>query len=140
VKPIFAVLVKVTSSDDRSDTRQIMVCHGLSWMDPVICEEWKGLSCVIMVHRHTVLGAGRIRRETCYYVSRLEGVRALELLTYICVHWDIENPCHRVLDAICRDDKHQTRVRCSAANHSILRGMALNAHSRIFASAHAATA
>ena len=37
----------------------------------------------------------------------------------------------RVLDAIYREDLNQTRDRNSAANHSILRRMALNAHNRM---------
>ena len=61
------------SGHDRSETRQIMVCHELDWMDPAIREEWKGLACVIMVHRHTLVGAGKTRSETCYYMSSLEG-------------------------------------------------------------------
>jgi hypothetical protein len=36
-----------------------------------------------------------------------------------------------VLDAIYREDHNQTRDRNSAANHSILRRMALNAHNRM---------
>ena len=56
---------------DRSETRQIMVCHELDWMDPAIRKEWKGICCVIMVHRQTLIGAGKSRRETCYYMSSL---------------------------------------------------------------------
>jgi predicted transposase YbfD/YdcC len=116
---------------DRDETRQIMVCHDLSWMAPDVHSEWKNLSCVIMVHRHTLLGAGKTRSETCYYMSSLKGVKAPELLTYIRNHWGIENRCHWVLDAIYREDHNQTRDRNSAANHSILRRMALNAHNRM---------
>ena len=116
---------------DRSETRQIMVCHELDWMDPAIRGEWKGLACVIMVHRHTVVGAGKIRSETCYSMSSLQGIRAAELLSYIRGHWGIENRCHWVLDAVYREDHNQTRDRNSAANHSILRRMALNAHNRM---------
>lgn len=116
---------------DRDETRQIMVCHDLSWMAPDVLSEWKNLSCVIMVHRHTLLGAGKTRSETCYYMSSLKGEKATELLTYIRNHWGIENRCHWVLDAIYREDHNQTRDRNSAANHSILRRMALNAHNRM---------
>ncbi len=116
---------------DRDETRQIMVCHDLSWMAPDVHSEWKNLFCVIMVHRHTLLEAGKTRSETCYYMSSLKGVKAPELLTYIRNHWGIENRCHWVLDAIYREDQNQTRDRNSAANHSILRRMALNAHNRM---------
>ena len=51
---------------DRCETRQIMVCHDLDWMDSAIRAEWQELSCIIMVHRHTLVGAGRIRSETSY--------------------------------------------------------------------------
>jgi predicted transposase YbfD/YdcC len=119
------------SGHDRSETRQIMVCHDLSWMDPAIRGEWTGLASVIMVHRHTVLGAGKIRSETSYHMSSLPEVRAPEMLGYIRGHWGIENRCHWVLDAIYREDHNQTRDRNSAANHSILRRMALNAHNRM---------
>jgi predicted transposase YbfD/YdcC len=116
---------------DREEIRHIMVCHDLDWMAPEVRNEWKNLSCVIMVHRQTLLGAGKTRSETCYYMSSLKGVKAPELLAYIRNHWGIENRCHWVLDAIYREDHNQTRDRNSAANHSILRRMALNAHNRM---------
>ena len=119
------------SGHDRSETRQIMICHDLDWMDPAIRKAWTGLSCVIMVYRHTLLGAGKIRSETSYYMSSLQDVRGPEMLAYIRGHWGIENRCHWVLDAIYREDHNQTRDRNSAANHSILRRMALNAHNRM---------
>lgn len=119
------------SAHDRTETRQIMVCHDLEWMDPNIRHEWKGISCVIMVHRQTLLGAGKTRSETSYYMSSLKDVRATAMLGYIRGHWGIENRCHWVLDAIYREDHNQTRDRNSAANHSILRRMALNAHNRM---------
>ena len=116
---------------DRAETRQIMACHDLEWMEPTIRDEWKGLACVIMVHRQTLLGAGKTRSETSYYMSSLKDIRAAGLLDYIRGHWSIENRCHWVLDAIYREDHNQTRDRNSAANHSILRRMALNAHNRM---------
>jgi hypothetical protein len=54
---------------DRTETCQIMVCHGLEWMDPAFRTEWKGLACLIMVHRHSLLGAGKTRSETSYTTS-----------------------------------------------------------------------
>jgi hypothetical protein len=39
-------------------------------MDPAIREKWKGLACVIMVHRHTVVGVGKTR----YYMSSLQDI------------------------------------------------------------------
>lgn len=119
------------SGHDRSETRQIVVCHDLGWMDPATLNDWKGLACVIMVHRDTLLGAGKTRSETSYYMSSLQNARASDLLGYIRGHWGIENRCHWVLDAIYREDHNQTRDRHSAANHSILRRMALNAHNRM---------
>lgn len=116
---------------DRDEKRQIMVCHDLDWMDPGIRSDWMNLSCVIMVYRHTMLAAGKTRSETSYYMSSLQGVRAPQLLAYIRSHWSIENSCHWVLDAIYREDHNQTRDRNSAANHSILRRMALNAHNQV---------
>lgn len=116
---------------DRTETRQIIVCHDLDWMDQEIRKNWKGLASVIMVHRHTLLGAGKIRSDTSYYMSSLHDVRAEELLGYIRGHWSIENRCHWVLDAIYREDHNQTRDRQSAANHSTLRRMALNAHTQM---------
>jgi len=76
-----------------------MVCHDLDWMDKDIRKDWKGLASVIMVHRHTLFGAGQIRSDTSYYMSSLQDVRAAELLGYIRGHWSIENRCHWVLDA-----------------------------------------
>lgn len=80
------------SGHDRSETRQIMVCHDLGWMDPAIREAWTGLSCVIRVYRHTLLGAGKIRNETSYYMSSLQDVRGPEMLAYIRGHWGHRKP------------------------------------------------
>jgi hypothetical protein len=57
----------------------------------------------MMVHRHTAVGAGRTRSETCDSMSSLEGVRAAELPAHIRGHWDIENRSHWVLDAVYRE-------------------------------------
>lgn len=119
------------SGHDRTETRRIMVCHNLNWMDEAIRKEWKGLACLIMVHRHTLLAAGKTRSETCYYMSSLQDVRAPELLGYIRGHWGIENRCHWVLDAICREDHNQTRHRTAAKNLATLRRIALNTHNLI---------
>ena len=105
-----------------------MISYDLDWMDQTVLEEWKGLSCVIMVHRATLLGSGKTRSETSYYMSSLEDVRAKGMLGHIRGHWRIENSCHWVLDAIYREDHNQTRNRNAAANQSTLRRIALNAH------------
>ena len=120
------------AADLRDEPRCIAQAgYDLSWMDPAIRAEWTGLASVIMVHRHTLHGAGKTRSETSYHMSSLPEVRAPEMLGYIRGHWGIENRCHWVLDAIHREDNNQTRDRNSAANHSILRRMALNAHNRM---------
>lgn len=116
------------SGHDRTEKRQIMICHDLDWMDEAVRAEWKDLSCVIMVHRTTLLGAGKTRSQTSYYMSSLKDVRAKGMLGYIRGHWRIENSCHWVLDAIYREDHNQTRDRNAAANQSTLRRIALNAH------------
>lgn len=116
---------------DRVETRSIIVCHGLGWMDAEIRAEWKDIRSVAMVHRHTLLGAGKTRGETSYYISSLGDTRAGAMLGYIRGHRGIENRCHRVLDAIYREDHNRTRDRNAAANLSTLRRMALNAHNRM---------
>lgn len=119
------------SGHDRTETRSILVCHDLSWMAEEIREEWKGLASIVMVHRHTLLGRGKTRSETSYYISSLKDAKAAELLGYIRGHWGIENRCHWVLDAIYREDHNQTRDRTAASNQATLRRMALNAHNRM---------
>ena len=119
------------SGHDRSETRSVLVCHDLSWMDETVRSEWPGLASVVMVHRHTMLGCGKTRSETSYHISSLGAVRGAEMLGYIRGHWGIENRCHWVLDAICREDHNQTRDRRAAANLSTLRRIALNAHNRM---------
>lgn len=116
---------------DRSETRAILVCHQLDWMDEKIRKAWSGLGSIIMVHRRTLLGAGKIREEVSYYMSSLTDIRADEMLSYIRGHWKIENNCHWVLDAIYREDHNQTRERNSACNLATLRRMALNAHNQL---------
>ena len=81
-----------------------------------------------MVHRNTIIGEGKGRSETSYFISSLGGTRAPEMLGYIRGHWRIENSCHWVLDAVCREDHSQVRDRKAASNFGILRRMALNAH------------
>ncbi len=61
-------------------------------------------------------------------MSSLKDVRAEEMLGYIRSHWSIENSCHWVLDAICREDHNQTRDHNAAANLSTLRRITLNVH------------
>src|SRR5690606_25474552 len=112
------------SGHDRTETRSIVVCHDLSWMDADIRGEWQALGSIVMVHRHTLLGAGKTRSEASYYISSLKDTRAKEMLGYIRGHWGIENRCHWVLDAIYREDHNQTRDRNAAANLSTLRRMA----------------
>ncbi len=119
------------SGHDRTETRSIVVCHDLGWMDARIRAEWKNPGCVVMVHRHTLPGAGKTRSETNYHISSLKGTRAKEMPGYIRGHWGIENRCHWVLDAIYREDHNQTRDRNAAANLSTLRRMALNAHNQM---------
>lgn len=119
------------SGHDRSETREILVCHNLDWMDPAIRQDWKGLSCVIMVRRETLLAAGKTRSETCYFISSLKEVKAPEMLGYIRGHWAIENCCHWVLDAIYREDHNQTRDRAAAKNLATLRRIALNTHNLV---------
>jgi predicted transposase YbfD/YdcC len=116
------------SGHDRTEKRQITICHNLDWMDETVRNDWEGLSCIIMVHRTTLFGAGETRGDTSYYMSSLKDVRAEEMLGYIRGHWGIENSCHWVLDAICREDHNQTRDRNAASNLSTLRRIALNAH------------
>ena len=116
---------------DRVETRSIVVCHDLSWMDAEIRADWKDVRSIVMVHRHTLLGAGKTRSETSYYISSLGDMRAEAMLAYIRGHWSIENRCHWVLDAIYREDHNQTRDRNAAANLGTLRRMSLNAHNRM---------
>ena len=119
------------SGHDRSETRSVVVCHDLSWMDADLRGEWHGLGSVVMVHRHTLVGGGKTRSESSYYISSLQDIRAAEMLGYIRGHWGIENRCHWVLDAIYREDHNQTRDRQAAANQATLRRIALNAHNRM---------
>lgn len=121
------------SGHDRTETRSVIVCRNLGWMDAAIRAEWKDIGSVVMVHRHTLLGAGRTRSETSYYISSLKGTRAPEMLRYIRGHWKIENSCHWGLDAICREDHSQVRDRSAASNFGTLRRMALNAHNQAVA-------
>ena len=117
-----------------------MVCHDLGWMDLAFRANGRGSPASSWCTATRCVGAGKTRSETCYYMSSLQDIRVAELLAYIRRHWDIENRCHWVLDAIYHKDHNQTRDRNSAANHSILRRMALNAHNRMPGKANAATA
>jgi hypothetical protein len=56
-----------------------------------------------------------------------DGKHQREPLTQKILH-SLENSCHWVLDAICREDHNQTRDRNAASNLSTLRRIALNAH------------
>lgn len=76
---------------DRVETRSIVVCHDLGWMDAEIRAEWKDIRSVVMVHRHTLPGAGKTRSETSYYISSLGDTRAEVMLAYLRGDWSIEN-------------------------------------------------
>ena len=84
-----------------------------------------------MVHRRTLLGAGKVRDQISYYMSSLTEIQAGKMLSYIRGHWKIENNCHWMLDTIYREDHNQTRERNSASNLATLRRIALNAHNRL---------
>ena len=71
------------SGHDRTETRSVLVCHDLEWMSPDIRADWSGLASIIMVHRHTLLGGGKTRSETSYYISSLKETRAAAMLGYI---------------------------------------------------------
>ena len=120
-----------STGHDRDETRSILVCHNLDWMSGEIKKAWKGLGSVMMVHRRTLLGAGKVRDQISYYMSSLTEIQAGKMLSYIRGHWKIENNCHWMLDTIYREDHNQTRERNSASNLATLRRIALNAHNRL---------
>jgi hypothetical protein len=74
-----------------------------------------------MVHRHTLLGAVKVPSGTSYCISSLADTRAAEMPGYNRGHWGIENSCHWVLDAICREDHSQVRYRKAASDFGTLR-------------------
>jgi hypothetical protein len=116
---------------DRSETRQIMVCHELGWMDPAIRDRMEGTSPASSWCTATRWWERARPQRNLLLHEQPQRRSRRKLLAYIRGHWDIENRCHWVLDAIYREDHNQTRDRNSAANHSILRRMALNAHNRM---------
>ena len=123
-----------TIGHDRNETRGILVCHNLDWMDGKIRGAWKGLANVIMVHRKALLSSGKHREDISYYMSSLQDGTAEDLLHYTRGHWSIENSWHWVLYAIYREGHNQTRERKAASNLSTLCRMALNACNKLVSS------
>jgi len=116
----------VELSHGRDETRQTLVCRNLDWMQKDIRKKWKGLNCIILVYRHTILEDGSVRKDTSYYMSSLTDTKAPEIQGYVRGHWAIENNCHWVIDTIFREDANQVTNRNSAKNLSTMRRIAHN--------------
>ena len=113
-------------SRGRDEIRKTLVCHNLEWMSKSIRNRWKELNCIILVYRHTNLEDGSQRSQASYYISSLKDVKVSKIEQYVRNHWNIENCCHWILDAIFREDSIQVSKRNAAKNLATARRIALN--------------
>ena len=84
---------------------------------------WLGLRSIVRVGSDTTLPGGKVREDTCYYISGLEpdAAQHLELSR---THWAMENSCHWVLDVVFREDDARARCGDAAENLTALRRIA----------------
>jgi predicted transposase YbfD/YdcC len=87
-------------------------------------EGWVDLQTLVRIQRERRF-AGKIERETAYYISSLPHQAPL-LLNAIRSHWGIENSFHWVLDMIFGEDDCRIRMGESPQNMAVLRRLALN--------------
>jgi len=114
------------TSRGREETRKVLVCHNLEWMDKSVRDRWKNLNSIVMVYRHTNLEDGKQRSQISFYMSSLSQPPAIEIQKYIRNHWKIENSCHWVIDTTFNEDAVQVSKRNAAKNLSVARRIALN--------------
>lgn len=115
----------VNKGHGRIEYRKATVISSSEWLGEEVIAQWAGLKSLIRIESETLLGKGKFRRESRYYLSSLEG-DAQKLLEYTRAHWSIENQCHWVLDVIFNEDGCRARTGNAAANLSTLRRIALN--------------
>jgi predicted transposase YbfD/YdcC len=109
----------------RVETRKVIVCRDLRWMDSR--SRWPNLGCVIEVTRErTDLMTQKTSMESAYYIGSDASLTAASAAKLIRRHWSIENELHWVLDFAFREDESRHRARNTAQNMTILRHWALN--------------
>lgn len=83
-----------------------------------------GLCAVGRVEGWRTVNGKTTHKVRCYALSRK--MTAEELLAMVRGHWSIENDLHWQLDVLLGEDNLRGRKKNSAANHAILRRLALN--------------
>lgn len=62
----------------------------LSWVAPEVFNQWKNISCVLMLHRQTPPGAYKTWSKTRNYPNTLNGIEVLESLTFVQIFWGLK--------------------------------------------------
>jgi predicted transposase YbfD/YdcC len=115
----------VSKGHGRIETRE---CWALS--DPDVLsyinayKPWSGLQSLVKV-TSTRLEHGQSSQATRYFISSLPP-DAIQLLTAVRAHWQIENRVHWVLDIAFRQDANRSRKDHAPQNLAILHHIALN--------------
>lgn len=110
----------------RYETRDVVICDHLDWIDPEVRKHWLGLKCIVMViSSREILTTGERSEHQRYYLSSLEAT-ASEHQRLIRQHWSIENQCHWVLDVVFDEDQSRVRTGNAASNLAMLRKSALS--------------
>lgn len=108
----------------RIESRTTKVITDLDW----ICskQDWKKLSCIIMVFSTRINKQTGLKEESCrYYISSKKGT-AKDFNEAIRSHWGIENKLHWMLDVTFGEDKSKKRAENAAQNFSLISKIALN--------------
>lgn len=84
----------------------------------------EGLCAIARVESWRTCNGKTTHKVRCFALSRI--MPASELLATVRRHWNIENQLHWQLDVLLCEDNIRGRKNNSAANHAILRRLALN--------------
>lgn len=115
----------VNKGHGRIEKRTATVISSSEWLKKELSSKWQGLQSLVRIESETLMGKGKTRGESRYYLSSLEP-DAEKLLEYTRAHWSIENQCHWVLDVVFDEDGCRARSGNAASNLSTLRRIVLN--------------
>ena len=107
----------------RYESRTCYICEDIGWLEGR--EKWSGLSGIGFIFCKTEQ-AGKVSKQTHYFIYSRKGMMASQLLEAKCSHWGIENQLHWVLDMQLREDESRARADNSAENLNVIRHWAYN--------------
>lgn len=108
----------------RIETRKCSILPATEYLMDENLAGWKNLKTIIRIEATREI-QGKTTRETRYYISDEEELRASYYASLIRGHWSIENQLHWHLDVTFKEDASRARKGYAAENLSVMRKMAL---------------